>query len=238
MGADAGTKVGRGPRLTSFEKGLSARFRGRRDEALRAMIARLADAKGEGPFRILDLGGRFDYWERLGLDFLDAHDATVLCVNYSVEEMNANRFVSPRLTAVVGNACDMAGHEDRSFDLVHSNSVIEHVGRFADMMAFARETRRLAPAYYVQTPYAGFPIDPHWPRMPFFHWLPWWWRAKILKRWKIGWGRPSGDVAHAMRDLESAVLLDRSQFRYLFPDARHRFEWLFVLPKSMIAERG
>ncbi|WP_448585556.1 methyltransferase domain-containing protein [Thermaurantiacus sp.] len=230
--------MGRAPRLSAFERGLSAYFRRRRDAGLRAMIVRLAKTKGSGPFRILDLGGRFDYWERVGLDFLEEQDVTVLCVNHSVEEMNANRFVSPRLSATVGNACDMRDHADGSFDLVHSNSVIEHVGRFADMLAFARETRRLAPAYYVQTPYAGFPIDPHWPRMPFFHWLPWWWRAKILRRFKIGWGRPTGDIAHAMRDLESAVLLDRSQFRYLFPDARHRFEWFLFLPKSMIAERG
>jgi len=219
-----------------FER-MSRRFRAGRDVQLKALVEQaVARRDGHGPFRILDLGGRFDYWTRVGLDFLDRHDIEVTCVNYSPEEMNANISASPRLTAVVGDACNMAQLQDNSYDMVHSNSVIEHVGLFHKMREFADETRRLAPAYYVQTPYFWFPIDPHFPRVPGFHWLPLSWRRKLIGRFRVGWSGPARDMDHAMRIVESSFLLDRSQFRALFPDARHRFEWL-LLPKSMIAER-
>ena len=142
-----------------------------------------------------------------------------------------------RLLAETGNACDLRHHADQSFDMVHSNSVIEHVGRFPDMQAFARETRRLAPSYYVQTPYIGFPIDPHVPRLPCYHWMPQNLRLQARRYLKIGWSPPVKDVARAMELVESSVLLGRIRFRYLFPDARHRFEHFLLLPKSMIAER-
>ena len=131
----------------------------------------------------------------------------------------------------------MTGEADNSYQLVHSNSVVEHVGRFSSMRAFANEARRLAPAYYVQTPYFWFPIDPHWPRMPFFHWMPLSWRQKLLRRFSLGWGGKCRDIDHAMHDLEGTVLLDWSQMRALFPDGRLRVERFFGLPKSMIAER-
>lgn len=219
---------------------LSAGFRGRRDVALKAFIVRLAAARAPqaGPFRIVDLGGRWDYWARIGHDFLDAHDIHVLCVNYSQEEARANTGRHPRLAAETGDARAMKGYADGAFDLVHSNSVIEHVGRFVDMRAFAEETRRLAPAYYVQTPYFWFPVDPHFPRVPLFHWLPLSLRLKLVRRFKVGWSRPVADVDHAMRNVESSVLLDTTQMRALFPDGRLRYERIALLPKSIIVERG
>lgn len=222
----------------AFLEGLSGRFRDRRNVHLRAFIARcVARRAAPGPFRIVDLGGSFAYWDRVGLDFLAAHDIRVTCINRSEGELKLDRPGGDRLTAEIGDACRLTHYADDSFDLVHSNSVVEHVGGYADMQAFAAETRRLAPAYYVQTPYAWFPIDPHFPRLPFYHWLPVSLQLKAQRRFKLGWAGPARDVAHAMRHIEGTVLLDRTRMRDLFPDARHRFERLALLPKSMIAER-
>lgn len=217
-------------------KRLSEGFRSARDRRLRALI--LAERSHvAGAFTILDLGGRADYWRRVGFDFLEANDLRVVCINHTEAELYANDDQHPRLTARVGDARALAD-PDNAYQLVHSNSVVEHVGRFADMRAFANEVRRLAPAYYVQTPYFWFPIDPHWPRLPLFHWLPLSWRQKLLRRFSLGWGGPCRDIDHAMRDLEGTVLLDWSQMTTLFPDARLRAERIALLPKSMIAERG
>jgi hypothetical protein len=220
--------------MTRWLDSVSAHFRGRRDKRLRALI--LAErAAIKGPFRILDLGGRADYWARVGFDFLEAHDIHVHCLNTSAGELY-DTGAHPRITTGIGDAraLDMA---DNSFDMVHANSVIEHVGRFADKRAFADECRRLAPCHYIQTPYAWFPIDPHWPRLPFYHWLPNSLRQKLLRRFRLGWGKPSPDIDHAMRTIEGTELLDRSMMRALFPDSRIGAERVLLLTKSMIAER-
>lgn len=215
--------------------GLSARFRAARDVRLRALIV-AERQRVRGPFRILDLGGRADYWARVGPAFLEAQDVEILCVNYTEAELYAGTGLGPRLKTALGDARAL-GYADGSFDLVHSNSVIEHVGGVADKRAFAGEVRRLAPAYYVQTPYFWFPIDPHWPRMPMFHWMPMSWRWRLLCRWKLGFAGPHRDMDHALGDLEATVLLDRAQMQGLFPDAVLRAERLLGLPKSLIAER-
>ncbi len=219
--------------------GLSTRFRQKRDNALRAFIARLAASRAAdvGPLRIIDLGGTWAYWERVGIDFLDTHNIEITCINYTESELRAHG-THRRLKAEVGDARNLPKFADNSFDMVHSNSVIEHVGRFGDMADFAREVRRLAPAHYVQTPYFWFPIDPHFPRVPLFHWMPESWRLKLLGVMKVGWGRPTKDTALAMSMINNVVLLDWRQFRHLFPDSSYRAERLALLPKSMIAERG
>jgi hypothetical protein len=214
---------------------LSANFRAARDLQLRGLIS-AERARTTGPFRILDLGGRADYWQRVGLDFLTANDVEILCINYTEAELHAGATDFPRLKTAVGDARALS-YADQSFHLTHSNSVIEHVGSFADKRAFAREVRRLAPAYYVQTPYFWFPIDPHWPKMPLFHWMPVSWRWRLLCRWKLGFVGPHRDMDHAIADLEATVLLDWAQMAGLFPDARLRAERLAGLPKSIIAER-
>ena len=159
-------------------------------------------------------------------------------MNHIVDEFGNSRNDDIPVKCIQGDACDMIDHADFSFDLVHSNSVIEHVGRWSDMRRFAREVRRLAPAYYVQTPYFWFPIDPHYYRMPFFHWMPESVRLKAHRRVKLGWPSPEPEIDDAMRLVTSSNMLDGAQFRTLFPDARHSFERLALLPKSMIAIRG
>jgi hypothetical protein len=102
----------------------------------------------------------------------------------------------PLFTAAVGDACDMHEHADNSFDLVHSNSVIEHVGDWVRMEAFAKECRRLAPRYYVQTPYFWFPVEPHF-SSPFFHWRSEQTRAKLLMKRPHGFSEKAPDIGAA-----------------------------------------
>jgi hypothetical protein len=45
------------------------------------------------------------------------------------------------------------------------------------------------------------------------------------------------DIHEAMTAVESAVILDATQFRSLFPDAEISFERFAFLPKSLIAIR-
>lgn len=215
--------------------GVAERFRARRNRALKQRIEVMAAERG-GRLSVIDLGGSAGYWAALGFDWMRSHGVRVTCINYEPRELTRNSPGNDLMELRQGNACNVDA-PDNSFDFVHSNSVIEHVGRWSDMAAFAGEVRRLAPSYYVQTPYLWFPIDPHFFRVPFFHWLPVAVRARLVSRFKVGHATTRGDLAKAMRIVQSSDILDRAQFRTLFPDARHRFEMAGPLPKSMIAER-
>ena len=71
---------------------------------------------------------------------------------------------------VQADATERLPFADGAFDLAYSNSVIEHLPP-ARREAFAREIRRVARGWWVQTPAFGFPIEPH-SLLPAAHWLP------------------------------------------------------------------
>ena len=222
------------------DKSISYRFRARRDLFLKDFLlrARQGSATGAGAVcRIADLGGGAAYWQRVGHDWLAEHRFAVDCFNLEPSELSRDAAAASPVRLFQGDACDMADHADDSYGIVHSNSVIEHVGRWPHMRAFAREVRRLAPSYYVQTPYFWSPVDPHFFRVPMIHWLPVSLRAKIHRRIGAGWAPRARDIDAAMAQADSNFMLDRSQFRALFPDGDFRFERVFGLPKSMIAAR-
>ena len=209
---------------------LSSRFRRARARRVKQLIEAVFAAHGR--VRIIDLGGEPEYWARLfDRELLDACQVHITLVN-----PQAFAVTDPLFTAAVGDACALPEHDDFSFDLVHSNSVVEHVGDWPRMEAFAREVRRLAPSYYVQTPYFWFPIEPHF-SSPFFHWRSEQARAQLLLKRRHGFAERAGDMGQAMRDVQHARLLDKRQFRFLFPDAEHIDEKAAGLTKSLIAIR-
>jgi len=180
--------------------------------------------------RILDVGGDPDYWTTLA-DLLGERRYHVTLVNRTAYEVDETRFSS-----MAGDARDLGAFADMRFDIVHSNSVIEHVGRFGDMQAMAREVRRLAPSYFVQTPYFWFPIEPHC-ATAFFHWMPEPIQVSMLMRRPRGdWGQ-APNIATALRQIRSVALLDRRTLATLFPDAAIRRERILGLTKSLIAIR-
>jgi SAM-dependent methyltransferase len=90
--------------------------------------------------------------------------------------------------------------DDGAFDLAYTSSVIEHVHP-SRRAAFAAEVRRVARAWFVQTPARSFPIEPH-ALLPFAHWLP-----PTLRRpyWRLGAAGTWEDI-HLLRRAELAEL--------------------------------
>jgi hypothetical protein len=208
---------------------LSARFRRARSARVLSLIRTIYRASGA--CRIIDLGGEPNYWRVFDANELRANGVQITLVNPAAQVVD-----DPMFDSLAGDACALPQFADGAFDLAHSNSVIEHVGDWPRVEAFAHELRRLAPRYYVQTPYFGFPIEPHF-STPFFHWRSEQARAKRLMARRYGFCERQPDMGAAMRAVQSARLLDKAQFRFLFPDAVHVDERVLGLTKSLVAFR-
>src|SRR5207248_3321939 len=114
------------------------------------------------------------------------------------------------------------------FDVVHANSVIEHVGDFNAQGRFAAEVARVGVRYWVQVPHFFFPYEPH-AHLPFFQFLPANIRLRILRHWaRAGYG---------IDDMLSVRLLTIAELKYLFPDAAIWRERFLGLTKSLCAYR-
>jgi len=209
----------------------SLRYRLRR-QRFQLVLALIDSISRQGrTTRILDLGGKPAYWSIVAKE-LEQRDVHISLLN---RELPAD-VLSDRYTALRGDACAVEA-EDLSYDLVHSNSVIEHVGSWSRQEEMAREVRRLAPAYFVQTPNMWFPYEPHF-RSVGFHWLPEQARARMLMRRGYGYHSRQETLSGALRVLEHVRLLDGMQVRALFPDAEIRRERVFGLTKSLMAIRS
>jgi hypothetical protein len=143
------------------------------------------------------------------------------------------------VSLVAGDGCALP-FKDAAFDIVFSNSVIEHVGTREAQQRFAAEVARVGRAYWVQTPNRAFPVELHL-MLPFVHYLPRTWQRRTVERFTI-WqllARPSEAqrrfyIEHFLNDLK---LLNASELGSLFPDGRILRERFFGWPKSLIAVR-
>jgi Methyltransferase domain len=172
---------------------------------------------------VLDLGGKPDIW---AYDFIPSLKITILNLPGQVERSGTSQHT---FRYVEGNACHVDGMSDFSFDLVFSNSVIEHVGGPDCQAAFAHEVRRMGRAHWVQTPSIWFPIEAH-------SGMPLWWfyppavRRSLIARWRK-------KLPAWTEMIEGTTVLRKSDLRRLFPDARIIVERVCGIPKSYVAFR-
>jgi ubiquinone/menaquinone biosynthesis C-methylase UbiE len=142
------------------------------------------------------------------------------------------------IRSIYGDARHLTKFDDKSFDIVFSNSVIEHVGEYGDQQAMAEEVRRVGMKYFVQTPSYSFPIEPHF-LLPGFHWLPKSIRVWLVQHFSFGWyGEKTPDPQKASEIVDSIRLLRKSEMRTLFHDANIFHERFLGLTKSFIAIKG
>jgi SAM-dependent methyltransferase len=183
----------------------------------------------ERPMSVLDVGGRDVVWQTIGF----AGDPSVHITLANVEPTQTSY---TNIRSVTADARDLNQFADGQFDVVYSNSVIEHVGDFEDMRRMANEIQRVGKRYFVQTPYRYFPIEPHF-LFPFFQFLPRLARVMLARCFPLGWmGRYSTWDA-AERAVDSVNLLSINQFQQLFPGATIRRETLGGMTKSIVAYR-
>ena len=110
--------------------------------------------------RILDVGGTADIWLGSGFE-----------KNVTILNIGSNNSSTTNIKFVQGDACNIEMFQDKEFDVIYSNSVIEHVGDLNRQQLFAHEIKRVTKKYWIQTPYKHFPIEPHF-LFPFFQYFP------------------------------------------------------------------
>jgi ubiquinone/menaquinone biosynthesis C-methylase UbiE len=177
-----------------------------------------------GETSVLDLGGTSFNWQfvtakpKIVMLNLDARSKGPLDTNWVIADGKHLPFAQA------------------TFDIVYSNSVIEHVGSQENQVRLAEECRRVGRRYYVQTPNKCFPIEPHL-LTPFFHWLPRGMQQRLIRRFTVwGWfARPSREYCDNF--LAQTKLLSEADLRCLFPDAEIWKERFLGLTKSIIAVR-
>ncbi|NJO18179.1 MAG: methyltransferase domain-containing protein [Thioploca sp.] len=170
-------------------------------------------------YKIIDLGGTPQLWEMIDLDL----EITLLnlspVINYQPNRLKHSYHF------ITGDACNINGLIDNTFDLVFSNSVIEHVGPADRQQAFAETVHQLAPRYWIQTPSLWFPIEAHC-NLPL-----WWFYPQFLQQfWICRWQQQRREFL--WRQMTETRLLTLNQLKSLFPEAQVYTEYVVGFPKS------
>jgi len=198
------------------------------------------------PLKILDLGGTLTFWNTM--EFEQSDDVHIVLLN-----LEATPVDSPMFTSLAGDATDLSQFKDGEFDIVFSNSVIEHVGDDQAQQRMADEIRRVGKAYFVQTPNLYFPIESH-SCIPLYQFMPMWLQAGLLyyfdltgggirrtiQAWKarLTFRRfdrlPCESWERCVSRVKSLRLLSGRKFHRMFPGSRMYQEKCLGLTKSFI----
>lgn len=177
--------------------------------------------------RILDVGGLPRFWRGVPME------AEVTIINLGPLAPHESEFLTANQAFVQADATKLPWGE-QFFDIVFSNSVIEHLGSWEKQADFARECQRVGKSWWIQTPAREFPVEPHY-GAPFMHWLPKRVQKRLLRHFSLwGWlARPGPEALDA--SLAELRLLKAREFKSLFPDSEIKTERLLGLPKSYVA---
>lgn len=144
---------------------LSLRARGRMFQRfMRAM-------RPDSSTRVLDVGVTCDqsHPESNFFERMFPYPANVTCVG--TEDGSHLETLYPGITYRRVASGQPLPFADRSFDVVFSNAVVEHVGTRRQQAAFVAELCRVGRFFFVTTPNRWFPVEHH-TGLPLLHYLP------------------------------------------------------------------
>ena len=179
------------------------------------------------PVKILDIGGTQQFWE--SMHFINQTGIEIYLLNLENQKTNYQNFIS-----VKGDATNLKEFEDDYFDLVFSNSVIEHLFNWGNQIKMANEVQRVGRNYFIQVPNYWFPIEPHFV-FPFFQYLPKVLRVKLLTSFSLGHCKKINDKIIAKDKVEEIKLLTIQQMKVLFPGCKIYLDKFIGLNKSIVA---
>src|SRR5690606_34842315 len=225
MAESTGTQGLRALANTNDPESFSNRMRRRRMRLFEKLVETVPK-----PVRLLDIGGTVNFWKQAG--WTDRDDVKITLVNLMAQETGY-----PHIESRIGDAANLTEIEDQSFDVVFSNSVIEHLFSFEKQAAMAKEVERVGRRYWIQTPNFWFPMEPHF-HFPGWQWLPESVRVALLLKRRCGWRGPCPDREEARRFVQEVRLLSRRELKKIFPRAQVLPERFYGLVKSWVVVGG
>ncbi|SHM56721.1 Methyltransferase domain-containing protein [Cyclobacterium lianum] len=180
---------------------------------------------GQEKIKILDVGGTENFWTNH--NFLLPDRVSITLLNLEKEKTRQENICS-----LSGTATDLSQFADKSFDLVFSNSVIEHLHNYENQKKMAEEIRRVGKKYFVQTPNKYFFLEPHY-ALPLFQFFPSSLAFLILTKTKLS-RMQKWDPDFARAYLQEIRLLSYGEMKTFFPDSDIYFEKFFGLNKSFV----
>ena len=175
------------------------------------------------PVSVLDVGGKINFWENKGL--AGNLNYTITIVNFEKEKSQYSN-----IKTLIGDATDLSQFVDKSFDIVHSNSVIEHLYNFNNQSKMASEIVRVGKKYIVQTPNKCFFLEPHY-LLPFFQFIPDKLKYLILTKTKLS-RLKRWDKNFSKQYINEIRLLSLKELKVLFPNSKIYFEKFLGMNKS------
>lgn len=209
---------------------ISAKARARRFQ----QFVHYASLCGVSNAHVLDMGGTLDYW-KMNLQYVpNGLIKSIDVVNLPPRKDSIQTLAGITLHNYAGNALDRSCLRADRYDVVYSNSVIEHVGNLRSQKSMANIIQEVGGYYWIQTPAKSFPIEPHF-YFPFFAYLPLSLRTLLHERFQLGAMRRNPNWIEARMTCEETRLLTRSELAEIFDGCKILTERLFGLDKSYIA---
>jgi len=175
--------------------------------------------------KILDVGGLQKFWDSLNFNGIFKSEITLL--NLKAEKITSDKFIS-----IAGNGTKLE-FKDNEFDIVFSNSVIEHVGDFENQLKMANEVKRVGKKIFIQTPNKYFPIEPHF-LTPFIQLMPLHVSAFLLRHFHLGYHKEDMTKERSLQIIKNVRLISFSEIKKMFPNYNIYKEKMFGLTKSFI----
>lgn len=201
---------------------VSDQFRRKRFDFFRKFCSEL-----KKPISILDLGGSDYHWRNS--EFAGNRDFDITIIN--LEDQNTDAIENIKF--IKKDVRNLESFTEEEFDVVYSNSLIEHINDKDSQQRLAEDIRRIGRHYFIQTPNYYFPVEPHF-LFPFFQFLPFKIKSALIRKYDLGWysRQPEKDKADELAG--SVRLLKLNELKKLFTDGNIYHEKYLFLNKSFI----
>jgi len=174
--------------------------------------------------RVLDIGASGRLFTPYTFEDFYPHPGRIVGGGVDLEEVRSAKQTYPLPQYAIFDGCALP-FRDKSFDVVFSNAVIEHVLGEGMQARFAGEVMRVGKSWFVTTPNYMFPFESHY-HLPFIQFLPR--SAQRAYNRLFGTAIPKGEV-------QDLALLSSRDLRRLFPTASIVKMRLTFWPETLVA---